>query len=59
MALKIDPEPWTDVYGVLASIAKAVPELRAPFEGSIDALKQILRYTEVGDLRLIVFTASN
>jgi hypothetical protein len=49
MAPKIDPAPWTDVYGVLASVAKAVPELRAPIEGSIEALKQILRYTEVGN----------
>jgi hypothetical protein len=55
MAPKIDPEPWTDVYGVLASVAKAVPELRAPVEGFIDALKQILRYTEVGDLRTDYF----
>jgi hypothetical protein len=59
MAPKIDPEPWTDVYGVLASVAKAIPELRAPVEGSIDALKQILRYTEVGNFRLIIFTVSN
>jgi hypothetical protein len=50
MALKIDPAPWTDVFGVLASVAEAVPELREPVESSIDALKQILRYTEVSDL---------
>jgi hypothetical protein len=49
MAPKIDPEPWTDVFGVLTSVAKAVPELRAPVEGFIEALKKILRYTEVSD----------
>jgi hypothetical protein len=49
MAPKIDPEPWNDVFGVLASVAEAVPELEAPIEGSIEALKQILRYTQVGD----------
>jgi hypothetical protein len=47
MALKIDPAPWIDVLGVLASVAKAVPVLGAPVEGSIEALKQILQYTEV------------
>jgi hypothetical protein len=49
MALKIDPAPWIDVLGVLASVAKAVPVLGAPVEGSIEALKQILMYTEVSD----------
>jgi hypothetical protein len=49
MTPKIDSEPWTDVYGVLASVAQAVPVLRAPVEGSIEALKQILQHTEVGD----------
>jgi hypothetical protein len=48
MAPKIDPAPWTDVYGALASVAKAIPELRAPIEASIESLKQILRYTKVG-----------
>jgi hypothetical protein len=47
MSPKIDPAPWIDVLGVLASVAKAVPILGAPFEGSIEALKQILQYTEV------------
>jgi hypothetical protein len=49
MAPKIDLAPWTDVFGVLVSVAEAVPELRAPIEGSSEALKQILRYTEVSD----------
>jgi hypothetical protein len=47
MSPNIDPAPWIDVLGVLASVAKAVPILGAPFEGSIEALKQILQYTEV------------
>jgi hypothetical protein len=47
MTLKIDPAPWIDVLGVLAAVAKAVPILGAPVEGSIEALKQILQYTEV------------
>jgi hypothetical protein len=49
MAPKIDPEPWNDVFGMLASVAKAVPELSASVEGSIEALKQILQYSKVGD----------
>jgi hypothetical protein len=49
MAPKIDIAPWIDVLGVLASVAKSVPVLGAPVEGSIEALKQILLYTEVGD----------
>jgi hypothetical protein len=49
MDSKIDLAPWTDVFGVLASIAEAIPELRAPIEGSIEALKQILKYTKVSD----------
>jgi hypothetical protein len=49
MAPKIDPDSWTNVYRVLASVAKAVPVLGVPIEGSIEALKQILQYTEVGD----------
>jgi hypothetical protein len=48
MTPEIDPESWTNVFGVLASVAKAVPELKTPIEGSIESLKQILRYTEVG-----------
>jgi hypothetical protein len=47
MAPMIDPAPWIDVLGVLAAVAKAVPVLGAPVEGSIEALKQILQYTEV------------
>jgi hypothetical protein len=49
MDTKIDPAPWTDVFGVLASVVKAVPVLAAPIAVSIEALKQILRYTEVSD----------
>jgi hypothetical protein len=47
MTPKIDLARWIDVLGVLAIIAKAVPVLGAPVEGSIEALKQILQYTEV------------
>jgi hypothetical protein len=50
MAPKIDPAPWTDVFGVLASVAKAVPVLEVPIEGAVEALNQILRYTKVGAL---------
>jgi hypothetical protein len=50
MAPKIDPVPWNNVFEVLASVAKAVPELREPFEDSIEALKQILQYTKVSDI---------
>jgi hypothetical protein len=49
MAPKIDPAPYTDIFGVLASVAKAVPILAAPIEVSIEALKQILQYTSVSD----------
>jgi hypothetical protein len=48
MASKIDPAPWTDVLGALAAVAKAVPVLGASIKGLIEALKQILQYTEVG-----------
>jgi hypothetical protein len=47
MTPKIDLARWIDVLGVLATVAKAVPVLGAPVEGSIEALKQILQYTEV------------
>jgi hypothetical protein len=50
MAPEIDSAPWMDVLGVLTSVAKAVPVLEAPFEGLIEALRQILQYTNVGDL---------
>jgi hypothetical protein len=49
MAPKIDSALWIDILGVLASVAKTVPVLGAPVEGSIEALKQILLYTEVSD----------
>jgi hypothetical protein len=39
-----------DALGVLASVAKAVPVLGAPVEGSLEALKQILQYTQVRPL---------
>jgi hypothetical protein len=54
MDSKIDLAPWTDVFGVLASIAEAIPELREPVEGSIEALKQILQYTKVGDFEQLL-----
>jgi hypothetical protein len=37
----------TDVLGVLVSIAEAVPVLGAPVKGSLEALKQIIQYTDV------------
>jgi hypothetical protein len=58
MAPKINSEPWIYVFGVLASVAKAVPVLRVPVEGSIEALKQILQYTKVGDFQLITLSVS-
>jgi hypothetical protein len=48
MAPKIDPAPWTNVLGVLAEVAKAVPVLGAPIGGSVEALTQIQQYTKVG-----------
>jgi hypothetical protein len=36
-----------DVLGVLVSIAEAVPVLGAPVKGSLEALKQIVEYTQV------------
>jgi hypothetical protein len=50
MAPKIDIAHWIDVLGVLAAVAKTVPVLGAPVEGSIEALKQILQYTQVSGL---------
>jgi hypothetical protein len=41
MAPKIDIAPWIDVLGVLASVAKSVPVLGAPVEGSIEALNTV------------------
>jgi hypothetical protein len=54
MAPKIDPASWTDVFGVLASVATAVPVLEAPLQGSIEALKQIRLYTKVSDFDQIL-----
>jgi hypothetical protein len=48
MAPKIDPAPWTSAFGVLVEVAKAVPVLGAPIGGSIEALTQIQKCTEVG-----------
>jgi hypothetical protein len=50
MSTKINLGPWIDGLGVLQSVAKAVPVLGAPVEGAIEAVKQILQYTEVGRL---------
>jgi hypothetical protein len=47
MATKTDLSPWIDGLAVLQSVAKAVPVLGAPVEGSIEAVKQILQYTKV------------
>jgi hypothetical protein len=47
MANKTGLSPWIDGLAVLQSVAKAVPVLGAPVEGSIEAVKQILQYTEV------------
>jgi hypothetical protein len=47
MASRIDPALWTYVFGVLVSLAKAVPMLEALLIGSIEALRQIQQYTEV------------
>jgi hypothetical protein len=51
MSTKINLSHGIDGLGVLQSVAKAVPVLGAPVEGSIEALKQILQYTQVGRLR--------
>jgi hypothetical protein len=47
MSPKIDPALWIYVFGVLVSVAKAVPMLEALLRGSIEALRQIQQYTEV------------
>jgi hypothetical protein len=47
MANKTGLGPWIDGLAVLQSVAKAVPVLGAPVEGSIEAVKQILQCTEV------------
>jgi hypothetical protein len=36
-----------DVLGVLVLISEAVPILGAPVRGSLEALKQIIEYTQV------------
>jgi hypothetical protein len=47
MTTKTGLSLWIDGLAVLQSMAKAVPMLGAPVEGSIEAIKQILQYTEV------------
>jgi hypothetical protein len=47
MTSKLNLGPGIDGLEVLAPIAKAVPILGASVEGSLEALKQILQYTEV------------
>jgi hypothetical protein len=49
MAPNIDPDLWADVFGVLASVAKAVPVLEVSLKGLLKVLKQIQQYTEVSD----------
>jgi hypothetical protein len=39
-------------FGVLMSVAKAVPVLGAPVEASIEAIKQIVQYNQVSDSHL-------
>jgi hypothetical protein len=51
MSTKSNLGPWIDGLGVLQSVAKAVPVLGAPVESSIEAVKQILQYSEVDYLR--------
>jgi hypothetical protein len=58
MAPKMDPAPWIDAFEVLAGVARAVPVLGQPIEGSIEALKQILQYTEVSDLDRILLNVN-
>jgi hypothetical protein len=58
MAPRIDPAPWIDVLGLLAAVAKTVPVLGAPVEGSIEALKQILEYAEVSCFECLIDDAS-
>jgi phosphoribosylcarboxyaminoimidazole (NCAIR) mutase len=43
----VDQGLVADVLGVLASIAEAVPVLGAPVKGSLEALKQIVQYSQV------------
>jgi hypothetical protein len=40
-----------DGLGILVSIAEAVPVLGAPVKGSLEALKQIVHYTQVSTER--------
>jgi hypothetical protein len=51
MATKAGLSLWIDGLAILQSVAKAVPVLGAPVESSIEAVKQILQYTEVSRLR--------
>jgi hypothetical protein len=47
MKIKIDIGRLIDGLEVLVPVAKAVPVMGAPFEGALEAAKQILKYAEV------------
>jgi hypothetical protein len=47
MTLKSGLGPWIDGLEMVAAVPKAVPVLGAPVEGSMEALKKILQYTQV------------
>jgi hypothetical protein len=51
MASKSKIGPVVDGLAVLASVAEAVPVLGAPVKGAVEALKHILEYTEVSNLK--------
>jgi hypothetical protein len=46
--MRIDRTAWIEGLEVLSSVAAAVPVLGAPIAGSVEAVQQILEYTEVG-----------
>jgi hypothetical protein len=45
----IDPGFVIDGLGILVSVAEAVPVLGAPVKGSLEALKQIVQYTQASN----------
>jgi hypothetical protein len=47
MKIKINVGLLIDGLEVLVPVAKAVPVMGAPFEGALEAAKQILKYAEV------------
>jgi hypothetical protein len=51
MPIGIDRGFAIDGLGILVSIAEAVPVLGAPVKGSLEALKQIVQYTQVSTER--------